>query len=149
MKVLGLSIGTACLLMTNIAWAACPSGSETLFFCNTQKGNKQLEVCDAGKTISYSFGKKGQKPELAIAVPRAKASTWQWQGIGRWMSYSVNIPNGAYNYNVFWGVDRLTEEHKVEAGVNVEKNGKLLTTLYCQEKGLINNLEGVDLKPVE
>ncbi|SKA67717.1 hypothetical protein SAMN02745130_00098 [Thiothrix eikelboomii] len=149
MKVLVFSISVGSLLMANLALAACPSGSETLFFCNTQKGNKQLEVCDAGKTISYSFGKKGQKPELAIAVPRSKASTWQWQGIGRYMSYSVNIPNSDYNYNVFWSVDRVTEEHAIEAGVNVEKKGKLLTTLLCQEKGLINNLEGVDLKPAE
>lgn len=149
MKVLVFGISVGSLLMANLALAACPSGSETLFFCNTKKANKQIEVCDAGKTISYSFGKKGQKPELAISVPRSQASTWQWQGIGRYISYAVNIPNGDYNYNVFWGVDRLTEEHAVEAGVNVEKKGKLLTTIYCQEKGLINNLEGVKLKPAD
>lgn len=149
MKVLVFGISVGSLLMANLALAACPSGSETLFFCNTKKVNKQIEVCDAGKTISYSFGKKGQKPELAISVPRSQASTWQWQGIGRYISYAVNIPNGDYNYNVFWGVDRLTEEHAVEAGVNVEKKGELLTTVYCQEKGLINNLEGVKLKAAD
>lgn len=149
MKTVVLSIGVSCLLLSNLAVAACPSGSETLFFCHTKKANKQIEVCDAGKTISYSFGKKGQKPELAISVPRSQASTFQWQGIGRYISYAVNIPNGDYNYNVFWGVDRLTDEHAVEAGVNVEKKGELLTTVYCQEKGLINNLEGVKLKAAE
>lgn len=149
MKALVISLGVSSLLFSNLALAACPSGSETLFFCKTKKINKQIEVCDAGKTINYSFGKKGQKPELAISVPRSQASTFQWQGIGRYMSYAVNIPNSDYNYNVFWGVDRLTEEHAVEAGVNVEKKGELLTTIYCQEKGLINNLEGVKLKPAE
>lgn len=149
MKVFIMGLGLSGLLFTNLALAACPSASKTLFFCNTQKANKQIEVCDAGKTISYSFGKKGQKPELAISVPRSQASTYQWQGIGRYISYAVNIPNGDYNYNVFWGVDRITEEHAVEAGVNVEKKGELLTTVYCQEKGLINNLEGVNLKASE
>lgn len=149
MKVWILSVGVASLLLSNMALAACPSGTETLFFCNTQKAKKQIELCDAGKTINYSFGKKGQKPELAIAVPRSAASTFQWQGIGRWMSYSVNVPNANYVYNVFWGVDRLEEKHPIEVGVNVEKNGELLTTIYCQEKGLINNLEGVDLKAAE
>lgn len=144
-----LGAGICSLLLTNAVWAACPRGAETLFFCNTQKANKQIELCDAGKTINYSFGKKGQKPELAIAVPRSAASTFQWQGIGRWMSYSVNVPNAEHVYNVFWGVDRLEEKHPIEAGVNVEKNGELLTTIYCKEKGLINNLEGVDLKPAE
>lgn len=149
MKAVVLSMGVVSLFLANSVLAACPSGSETLFFCNTAKLNKQIEVCDAGKTISYSFGKKGKKPELAIAVPRSQASTFQWQGIGRWMSYSVNIPNGAYNYNVFWGVDRLDDKHPIEAGVNVEKSGELVTTIYCQEKGLVNNLEGVDLKAAE
>ncbi|MFZ1387483.1 MAG: hypothetical protein WBP46_12925 [Thiolinea sp.] len=148
MKAFVLSMGVAALVLTS-AVVACPNNSETLFFCDTQKGNKQIEVCDAGKTISYSFGKKGQRPELALAVPRAEASTYQWQGIGRWMSYSVNIPNAEHVYTVFWGVDRLEEKHPIEAGVNVEKNGKLLTTVYCKEKGLINNLEGVDLKAAE
>lgn len=149
MKVWILSVGVSFLLLGKMVLAACPSGAETLFFCNTQKANKQIELCDAGKTVNYSFGKKGQKPELAIAVPRSAASTFQWQGIGRWMSYSVNVPNANYVYNVFWGVDRLEEKHPIEAGVNVEKNGELLTTIYCKEKGLINNLEGVDLKPAE
>ncbi|WP_298609557.1 hypothetical protein [uncultured Thiothrix sp.] len=149
MKALAISMGATCFLFTNLALAACPSDSKTLFFCNTKKANKQLEVCDAGKTINYSLGKKGQKPELAISVPRSQASTFQWQGIGRYISYAVNIPNGDYNYNVFWGVDRLTEEHAVEAGVNVEKKGEVQATVYCQEKGLINNLEGVKLKPAE
>ena len=149
MKVWILSVGVSSLLLSQMALATCLSGAETLFFCNTQKANKQIELCDAGKTINYSFGKKGQKPELAIAVPRSAASTFQWQGIGRWMSYSVNVPNAEHVYNVFWGVDRLEEKHPIEAGVNVEKNGELLTTIYCKEKGLINNLEGVDLKPAE
>jgi len=149
MKALTLSIGISSLLLSNLALAACPSGAKTLFFCKTKTANKQIELCDAGKTISYSFGKKGQKPELAIAVPRAQASTFQWQGIGRYMSYAVNIPNGDFNYNVFWGVDRLTDEHAIEAGVNVEKKGELLTTVYCQENGLVNNLEGVKLKAAD
>ncbi len=149
MKVFIMGLGISGFLFTNLVFAACPSGSKTLFFCNTQKANKQIEVCDTGKTISYSFGKKGQKPELAISVPRSQASTYQWQGIGRYISYAVDIPNGDYNYNVFWSVDRITEEHAVEAGVNVEKKDKLLTTVYCQEKGLINNLEGVKLKASE
>jgi len=33
--------------------------------CNTKKG-KHIEVCDNKKTIEYSFGKIGAKPELLI-----------------------------------------------------------------------------------
>lgn len=65
------------------------------------------------------------------------------------MSYSINIPNGEHNYNVFWGVDRLTEEHAEDAGVNVEKNGATLATVNCKAGTVTQNLEGVDLKPAE
>lgn len=127
--------------------AACINPAKTLFSCDTQKGQKQILLCDNQATIDYSFGKKGQKPELALSVPRAEASTWQWAGIGRYISYSVTIPNGDYVYSVFWSADRLSEAHAVEAGVNVEKKGELLATILCTEQGMVNNLEGVKLKP--
>jgi hypothetical protein len=128
---------------------ACEKGSTTLFKCIAQKNGKQIEVCDAGKTINYSFGKPGKKPELAIAAKRDDVTTWQWNGVGRYMSYTVNISNGEHLYRVFWGVDRVTEEHAVEAGVHVEKNGEQLATVYCTEDSIEQNLEGVDLKPEE
>lgn len=134
-------------LLTPSVYASC-EGSKTLFFCNTVKG-KQIEVCDAGDTINYSFGKARQTPEIAIKVPRDKASTYQWAGVGRSMSYAVDIPNGKTTYNVFWGVDRMTDEHAIEAGVNVLINNALVTTVKCAEKDLVSNIEGVDLKPTE
>ena len=148
MKVLLICTGIVSLLLADTASAAC-SGSKTLFFCNTQKGNKQIEVCDAGKTINYSFGQKGKTPELAISVPRSQVTTYQWEGFGRNIFYSVDIPNGDYVYKVFWSTDRLQEEPSIEAGVNIQKKNKLLAEVYCQEKGLISNLEGVDLKRAE
>ncbi len=143
-----LSLLLGSMLFSN-AFAACGNGSKTLFRCTAQKNGKQIEVCDAGKTINYSFGKPGKKPDLSLSVPRADASTWQWNGVGRYMSYTVNIPNGDYVYRVFWGVDRLTDEHAVEAGVHVEKNGNLLATVDCKADTVEQNLEGVDLKPEE
>lgn len=135
--------------LSGTAFAKCEGGSETLFSCIAQKNGKQIEVCDADATINYSFGKPGKKPELAIAAKRDDVTTWQWNGIGRYMSYTVNIPNGDYLYRVFWGVDRLTDEHEVEAGVHVEKKGDLLATVYCKPDTVEQNLEGVDLKPEE
>ena len=75
------------------AVAACEKGSTTVFSCVTGKG-KIIEVCDSKKTIDYSFGKPSEKPDLALKVPRESASTTQWNGMGRWISYSVEIPNG-------------------------------------------------------
>lgn len=41
--------------------AACPK-QQVLFSCSTMKG-KRVEVCDAGGTIGYTFGKAGQRPK--------------------------------------------------------------------------------------
>lgn len=140
-----MPIIVATLCSSNV-YANCGSG-KTLFFCNTVKG-KQVEVCDSEKTINYSFGKANKKPEIAIKVPRDKVSTFQWAGVGD-ESYAVDIPSSSTVYNVFWGVNRIDEKHPVSAGVNVFVNKNLVTTVNCSEKGLVNNLQGVKLKPTE
>ncbi len=132
------------IMLSPSAHAACAPGSETLFACTTAKG-KVIEVCDAGKTITYSFGSRQSKPEIALSVPRDKATTYQWEGIGRYMSYAVDIPNGSTTYSVFMGMDRMSEAHAVEAGVQVLNNGRLLATVNCVDKNLVGNLEGVKL----
>jgi hypothetical protein len=87
-------------------FAACAKDSKTLFACNTTKG-KRIEVCDAGKTISYSFGKRGAKPEIALTLLREQVTTYQWKGIGRTISYSIDIPNGDIIYSVYENLGKL------------------------------------------
>jgi hypothetical protein len=132
------------------AFAKCQVGQSTIFSCSTAKG-KTIEVCDAGKTIGYTFGSPQAKPEIALNVPRDKVTTYQWNGIGRYLSYAVDIPNDTANsnttYSVFHGMDRITKEHAIEAGVNVLVDGKLLATVRCSGRNIVNNLEGVDLAP--
>lgn len=147
-KLAALSIVFS-LGISSVAIAACENGSKIIFSCLTAKG-KVIEVCDAGKTIDYSFGKPKAKPEIIVRAPRSEASTFQWQGVGRYISYTVEVPNGNTVYSVFWGADRLTEKHAIEAGVNVEVNKQLAATVKCSgEKHIIQNIEGIDLKPVE
>ena len=135
-------------MMTGNTHAACETGSKTIFQCTTTN-NKQIEVCDAGKTISYSFGKHGKKPELALSIPRHQATTFQWHGIGRYINYSVNIPNGKYTYSVYTSIDKLEENEAkgFEAGVSVEKNRNHLATIICRDNTVIDNIEGINLRP--
>ncbi len=118
-----------------------------LFSCTTNEGQEIL-LFETDDTIDYSFGDPGKKPELDLQVPRDRASTWQWKGIGRDMSYAVNVPNGETIYSVFWSVDRLSPTKAVEAGVRVERDRKTLATVYCTDK-IVSNLQGVKLKPTE
>lgn len=137
---------TAAVFFAPQAFAKCAAGQPTIFSCSTVKG-KTIEVCDAGKTITYTFGSPQTKPEIALNVPRDKVTTFQWNGIGRYLSYAVDIPNGTTTYSVFHGMDRITKEHAIEAGVNVLVDGKLLATVRCSGRNIMNNLEGVDLAP--
>ncbi len=116
-----------------------------LFSCRTENG-KEILLYQTDDTIDYSFGNPDGKPELELKVERDQASTFQWKGIGHWMSYAVEVPNGDVVYSVFWGADRISEKHEIEAGVRVRSNGKILTTVFCSDK-IINHLQGVKLKP--
>lgn len=148
-RFVGLSTLVVMLSATSAVYADCNAGDKRLFFCNTVN-NKVIQLCDAGATINYSFGRPNTQPELALQVPRHLASTWQWQGVGRWMSYSVVVPNGNTRYQIFFSVDRLSDEHPIEAGVDVEIGGKHIVRVECRDDGhLVQNLEGVDLRPEE
>ncbi len=144
-KLLPLCFVSVALLTPN-AFAKCEAGHKTIFSCTTVKG-KLIEVCDAGKSITYSFGSPLTQPEIVLNVPRDKATTYQWAGIGRYLSYSVDIPNVSTTYSVFVSMDRLTDAHAMEAGVNVWEGEKLLASVKCSGKKIVNNLEGVDLAP--
>ncbi|MGB0848394.1 MAG: hypothetical protein ACPGSM_16815 [Thiolinea sp.] len=148
-KNLPLTIAISMVIGSN-AYAACDNSSKTVFSCTTTN-HKQIEVCDAGQTISYSFGKIGSKPELALSVPRAKASTFQWHGFGRYINYSVTIPNGEYRYNVYTSIDKMEEDEKkgYEAGVTVEKKQSLLATVICRDDTVVDNIQGIDLQPTD
>jgi hypothetical protein len=118
-----------------------------LFSCSTENG-KQILLHDASTTIDYTFGKPDRDPELDLRVPRRNASTWQWKGIGRHMSYVIDVPNGETIYSVFWSVDRLSQNAQEDAGVNVLINQKEVATVKCSSN-VVNKMEGVDLKERE
>jgi hypothetical protein len=84
-----------------------------------------------------------------VTVPRNQASTWQWKGIGRYVNYSVEVPNGAITYRVYTSLDRNEGDSTYEAGVEILKKEESLATVLCQEATIIDHLEGVDLPPVE
>lgn len=122
----------------------CPAGQQTVFACATTNG-KQVQVCDAGATIGYRFGRPGQPPELALNVPRNRARTYQWPGAGRTTTYSVTVPNGDTRYTVYSTFDRLADALDFQYGINVEVRGRQVANLRCREDGLVDNLEGIDL----
>lgn len=140
-----LIIGLAVAVCSHSLFAACPSQSKTLFNCTTTN-NKVIQVCDAGNTISYSFGKANATPELAIAVSRDKVTTYQWEGFGRYENYAINIPNGKTIYRVNDSLDKMSQQYT--AGVEVSNNDKLLATVECAaNKKITSKIQGIKLRP--
>lgn len=126
--------------------AAC-TNSKLVFVCTTTKG-KTVEVCDSGDTLQYRFGKKGQPSELSLSVPRSEASTFQWDGRGSNINYSVQIPNGNTVYEVFTSMDRMSDEHDIVSGINVKKaDDQLVATLTCVDDTVEQDMEDISLKP--
>ncbi len=135
------------LAVSGSAHAACASKSKTIFSCATTNG-KYVEVCDAGSVIGYSFGKKGA-PELALKIPRDEVTTTQWKGIGRYISYTVNIPNADAVYSVYSSTDKNAKRQETEWGINVEVSGNQAATIKCSPKSVVDNMQGVDLREQE
>jgi hypothetical protein len=137
------------LLVASDAFAACASQADTWFSCTT-KAAKRIELCNEKTKVRYTFGPKNGAAEITLSVPKEKASTSQPDGIGRWESYAVDIPNGKTVYSVFWGSDRLSAKHDVEAGVHVTTSKGNLITVHCAPRDdITNNLDSVDLQPTE
>ncbi len=120
-------------------FANCGEKEKILFSCNIQKNNKILEVCDKGKTVSYSFGKDNKKPEQTFSTPKEKVLISPSGSKGSSESYSIIIPNGDINYNVYWNVEK--------SGVIVEIKGKEVASINCIKKTVIHNIVDIDLKP--
>ena len=129
-----------------VAQAACQPNQKTVFRCTTAQG-KAIELCDAGASIEYAFGRPQGKPEIVVTQPRASVTTYQWQGIGRTQSYTVNVPNGDTVYSVydtFDSIDRIQE-----SGVVVEIKGRQVATVKCSGRDTVSNLQGIKLRPAQ
>lgn len=132
--------------LPELALGSCEPTSKTLFSCIAIQTGKKIELCDVDNNIKYSFGTPNKTPDLAFSVPKEKASTYQWEGIGRTESYRVNISNADTAYQVFWENDRLKSVDAIDGGVGVSVRGKTVAIIHCLDKTIVNNLKGVNLK---
>jgi len=114
------------------------SGStRTLMFSCMTKGDKKVEVYDNATEISYSFGPK-DKPDIAFSIPRGKTKITPWDGMGRFMNNSIDIPSGTnVVYQVVWATDRDDADHQDASGVTVLIGGIQKASIKC-----VNDPEG-------
>lgn len=141
------AITTSSLLLAGM-FSTSFAKADVIFSCDTTNG-KQVMVQNVGEQIEYAFGDDLENPELLLSVPRDDTSTWQWKGIGRYMGYSVTLPNGQYTYTAFYSVDRMTEGFPLTSGITVANKNQHIATIYCLSNTLNESLQGIDLKDDE
>lgn len=129
------------LLASLSAQAKCGDTETTVFSCLTSKA-KQIEVCDAGKTVSYSFGYPHAKPEIVVTVPRNRARKEYIMGVGCVRS-SVTIPNGDTMYRVY-AMEPLRDLSCTDSGVEVYVKKRYTTAVKCKGP-YTNNIQEAEL----
>ncbi|MEY4584367.1 MAG: hypothetical protein RJB10_864 [Pseudomonadota bacterium] len=140
-------ISVTTVVFTTSAFAKCEVGGKTIFACTTVNG-KYIEVCDLGKSITYTFGRVGKKPEISLNVLRNKVTNIPWSGMGRGMVSTVQIPNANTVYEVFFNVNKQlkeNEESRSNMGVEVYVNNKYISTINCKANSKSYFLEDLNL----
>jgi len=127
------------IFFANAVWADCEPDKELFMACSFQNG-KAVEVCTDGNFVDYTFGRPGQRPELAISLAfQEGAEMVPWNGVGRSIWETIRLTNNDVVYEVYGGFDRqlAVDETKTLAevffgGILVEDiNGNELTHLRC------------------
>ncbi|MEC9431383.1 MAG: hypothetical protein VYD87_00615 [Pseudomonadota bacterium] len=113
-----------------VAHAGC--AGETLAACEVAPG-EVLHACvdPEAEAFSYAFGPPGA-PDLTLRAPFAEGTARPWNGVGRAIWSRVAFRNGAYAYEVWISLDRLTPDPAPEAGMNVLRGETLLASLQCR-----------------
>lgn len=123
----------------------CATGGKQVFVCTTQTARKLVEVCELATTFSYTFGKPQERPELAFTVSKSSASGYRWDGTGRYMNNSLNLPNGNTEYRVYNSIERDPNGTSA-AGVQVVVKGKEVADVKCDMNTERSDLESLDVK---
>ena len=142
LHILLLSSGLLLGLSTT-AMAACPSASSTVFSCTTAKG-KQVDICNAGSNLNYSFGKPN-KPELTFSLPKARAYKYLWSGMTSSEWNEVYLPRGNTTYVAYQANHR--NHGGEEYGLNVLINGKQAANIRCSSN-ITENISDINLREI-
>jgi len=130
---------------------ACGANEEQVFACTTTKA-KFVQVCQAPTAVNYAFGKKGQKPELALTSSNEKMR-WVRDGGTGGDTDALTFTNGRTRYliSVYTYFDKLStaeNEGGLSASLEVLQGDKTLANIECQESGLKFNPDALKAKSI-
>ncbi|AFJ47023.1 hypothetical protein [Shimwellia blattae] len=106
------------------------SANDIIFRCKFEN-DKQVSLYKKDNEIIYSFGRAGSKSDLELKRKKDQLSLNFENSSGRYITNSIEIKNGIYDYQLTTSVDRIADEQIPSTSLTVKKNNKTLTTLPC------------------
>lgn len=129
-------VAVAALGCSGAAGAACDEGG-LVFSCATALGN-EIQLCQDGNSIRYTFGEPGLAPQLAITMPKAEVQKAPLRELGKVESYALRIPFREATHVLYWSLDDAGDEP--EAGIRVFVDDRLRATMQCVPGQIRSNL---------
>ena len=139
MKTIFKSLIIISILLVSLSISA---KEKVIFYCKTDKINK-IKVFDDGKNIRYFYGTP--QSNISFETNRDLVSTNQWIGLGN-IIYSINIPINNEDYKIFYSVDRNSDNHYINSGVDILSNNRNDKIIRCLKNTVKQSIEYLDLK---
>lgn len=114
---------------------ACGKDQQQVFTCKT-KNNKVVEVCNAGKDATYSFGRVGSKPDLFLRKPKTSLDLADDSA-----TFSLTFPNGTTTYTIAYA----GSPGPIAASVEVATNQRHIASVACVSGGVTANFTALGL----
>ena len=136
-------------LLPSIALACGPKDAQ-VFSCTTGK-EKVVEVCQTPSAISYTYGKKGHKPEMSLVEPNA---SFRWEhsaGTKVGVMDDLLFPNGSTTYVISHVADFDSGE-LIEARITAMQPGKHpwdQIVIHCKNATVRFNAKAIKSKAQE
>jgi len=117
--------------LPSLAQAGCSEGSQVLINCTFYDGAKSVTTCLQGDSATYAFGPTGGQAELKMSRHVVDVGMDPWHGFGRWIAEGLTFDNDDYAYALRYGIDRLSEDQRLEADLWVTYGDQTLAHLVC------------------
>ena len=123
---------------------AAQACADPVFECVIQSSGKQVQVCQNGDALHYSFGPREGEPELSLQRPLTQVTIEPWNGMGERYWSSLEMRNGAWSYRMAVSYQRGAQaDDDVRGSLTVLKQGQAVRELVCLPDTVRERIESV------
>ena len=118
-----------------------PRCAQPVFYAQTMNHKKEVEICIATPSVSYSFGKTGAKnKEMNLTVP-AGSTSYAYSSNQAISIQNFTVRNGDISYQVSAGSDDAGEPFaSLYVYKGMPESGKLLAEIRLDPVTVVNNI---------